>query len=202
MDYYERKLMRSGDSMRLCLICFIGMLFMLIMIMLTGCKTIKSAESHTENNTELKTDSASIETVKKDSTDIQHSTNVTEKEKTHTESHKEQRDSFVTVVDQNGNVIGTKEYHWLKESLKESSEREKRLEDSLKIYRLMYDSVGYYKARYDSISNIKQDEKYVEVEKQRSIKEKITTFFTDAIIGIIIFIVVIWLVKLLVKRRL
>lgn len=175
-------------------------LIMMIVLMLTGCKTIKSAESHTENNTEVKTDSTNIETVKKDSTDVQHSTNVTEKEKTHTESHTEQRDSFVTVVDQNGNVVGTKEYHWLKESLKESSEREKRLEDSLMIYRHKSDSIGYYRAKLDSISSIKQDEKIVEVEKQRSIKEKITTFLTDAVIGVIIFILVIWLVRLISKR--
>ena len=131
---------------------------------------------------------------------MEHKTNTTEKEKTHTESHKEQRDSFVTVVDQSGNVIGTKEYHWLKESLKESSEREKLLEDSLKIYRQMSDSIGYYRSKIDSISNIKQDERIVEVEKQRSINEKITTFLTDAVIGVIIFILVIWLVRLISKR--
>ena len=144
------------------------------MLALTGCKTIKSAETHTENRTEVKVDSTDTAKVHSDSTDVEHKTSTTEKEKTHTESHKEQRDSFVTVVDQNGNVIGTKEYHWLKESLKESSEREKLLEDSLKIYRQMSDSIGYYRSKIDSISNIKQDERIVEVEKQRSIKEKIS----------------------------
>lgn len=177
-------------------ICFV----IIAMLVLTGCKTIKSAESHTENHTELKTDSVSKETVHKDSTGVEHKTNTSEKEKTHTETHKEQRDSFVTVVDQNGNVIGTKEYHWLKESLRESSEREKRLEDSLMIYRHISDSIGYYKAKLDSISSIKQDEKIVEVERQQSIKEKITTFFSDAIIGVIIFIVIVIGIKLIVKR--
>ena len=195
MDYYERKLMRSGDSMRLCLICFIGMLFML-----TGCKTIKSAESHTENNTELKTDSASTETVKKDSTDIQHSTNVTEKEKTHTESHKEQRDSFVTVVDQNGNVVGTKEYHWLRETLREVSERERTLKDSLSMYRHISDSLNYYKEKLDSVSNLSQHEKIVEVEKEQSISEKVKTFFANAIVGVILFVLIVVFIKFIKKR--
>lgn len=177
-------------------ICFV----IIAMLVLTGCKTIKSAETHTENRTEVNVDSTDIAKVHSDSTGVEHKTSTTEKEKTHTESHKEQMDSFVTVVDQSGNVIGTKEYHWLKESLKESSEREKLLEDSLKIYRQMSDSIGYYRSKIDSISNIKQDERIVEVEKQRSIKEKITTFLTDAVIGVIIFILVIWLVRLISKR--
>ena len=177
-------------------ICFV----IIAMMVLTGCKTIKSAETHTENRTEVNVDSTDTAKVHSDSTGVEHKTSTTEKEKTHTESHKEQGDSFVTVVDQSGNVIGTKEYHWLKESLKESSEREKRLEDSLMIYRHKSDSIGYYRAKLDSISSIKQDEKIVEVEKQRSIKEKITTFLTDAVIGVIIFILVIWLVRLISKR--
>ena len=177
-------------------ICFV----IIALLVLTGCKTIKSAETHTENRTEVNVDSTDTAKVHSDSTGVEHKTSTTEKEKTHTESHKEQRDSFVTVVDQSGNVIGTKEYHWLKESLKESSEREKLLEDSIKIYRQMSDSIGYYRSKIDSISNIKQDERIVEVEKQRSIKEKITTFLTDAAIGVIIFILVIWLVRLISKR--
>ena len=148
-------------------ICFVS----IALLVLTGCKTIKSAETHTENRTEVNVDSTDTAKVHSDSTGVEHKTSTTEKEKTHTESHKEQRDSFVTVVDQSGNVIGTKEYHWLKESLKESSEREKLLEDSLKIYRQMSDSIGYYRSKIDSISNIKQDERIVEVEKQRSIKK-------------------------------
>lgn len=187
----------TGCGPRLYAACII---MTLIILMLTGCKTIKSAETHTENNTELKVDSASTGMVHTDSANVEHKTNISEKEKTHTESHKEQRDSFVTVVDQNGNVIGTKEYHWLKESLRESSEREKRLEDSLLIYRQISDSIGYYKSKLDSISSIKQDEKIVEVERQQSIKEKITTFFSDAIIGVIIFIILVIGIKLIVKR--
>ena len=144
-------------------ICFV----IIAMLVLTGCKTIKSAETHTENRTEVNVDSTDTAKVHSDSTGVEHKTSTTEKEKTHTE---------------------------------ESSEREKLLEDSLKIYRQMSDSIGYYRSKIDSISNIKQDERIVEVEKQRSIKEKITTFLTDAVIGVIIFILVIWLVRLISKR--
>lgn len=174
-------------------ICFV----IIALLVLAGCKTIKSAETHTENRTEVKVDSTDTAKVHSDSTDVEHKTNTTEKEKTHTESHKEQRDSFVTVVDQSGNVIGTKEYHWLKESLKESSEREKLLEDSLKIYRQMSDSIGYYRSKIDSISNIKQDEKIVEVEKERSLKERISTFLGNAATGVIIFIILVIGIRLI-----
>lgn len=167
------------------------------MMVLTGCKTIKSAETHTENRTEVNVDSTDVAKVYSDSTGVEHKTSTTEKEKTHTESHKEQRDSFVTVVDQNGNVIGTKEYHWLKESLKESSEREKRLEDSLMIYRQISDSIGYYKAKLDSISNIRQDEKIVEVEKEITLKERISTFLENAAIGVIVFIILVIGIRLI-----
>ena len=177
-------------------ICFV----IIAMLVLTGCKTIKSAETHIEDRTEVNVDSTDIAKVHSDSTGVEHKASTTEKEKTHTESHKEQRDSFVTVVDQNGNVIGTKEYHWLKESLKESSEREKRLEDSLMIYRQISDSIGYYKAKLDSISNIRQDEKIVEVEKERSLKERISTFLENAAIGVIVFIILVIGIKLIVKR--
>lgn len=177
-------------------ICFVIM----ASLMLTGCKTIKSAETHTENHTEVKVDSTDVAKVHSDSTGVKHKTNTTEKEKTHTESHKEQRDSFVTVVDQNGNVVETKEYHWLKESLKESSEREKRLEDSLMIYRHISDSVGYYKAKLDSISNIKQDDKIVEVKGEQSVGDKIKTFFAKAFIWIFVFMLLFIFIRLSAKK--
>lgn len=171
-----------------------------VILMLCGCRTVKSAESHTEQNTEQRKDSTDVSTVQKDSTAIEHKTSTTEREKTHTETHKEQRDSFVTVVDQNGNVVGTREYHWLRESLREVSEREKRLEDSLAIYRSRYDSVGYYKARLDSLSRIIQDEKFVEVEKDKSIKQRISTFFSDVAIGLTVLIIIYIGISLIMRR--
>ena len=175
-------------------------IFFIILMCFVSCKTIKSAESYKENNTEIKKDSADVSVSHGDTTKIEHNTKEKEKEKTHTESHTEKKDSMVTVVDQNGNVIGKKEYHWLRETLKEKSEREKILEDSLGIFRHLSDSVCHYKAMYDSISNIAQKEKKVEVEKGQSLGQRISTFFADAIIGVIIFVLLFMLIRLIIGR--
>lgn len=171
-----------------------------MIILLTGCKTVKSVENHTENNTELKTDSTSTEKEHKDSTNVTHNTNTTEKEKSHTESHKEKKDSVVTVVDQNGNVIGFKEYHWIKETLREMSEREKRLEDSLLIYRQISDSISFYKEKMDSLSNIVNDSQYIEVEKKQSLKDRLFDFFKDAVIVLVLFLIFKIVLKLVLKK--
>jgi Fe2+ transport system protein B len=199
-DYYDNKLMRSGVNLKVCFYSLIWIVVLLIVAGLVSCKTIKSVENTTENNTVVTTDSTNTSSVKQDSTVIEHNTNTTEKEKTHTESHTEKKDSMVTVVDQNGNVIGTKEFHWLRETLREVSEREKSLEDYLSIYRHRYDSLGYYKAKFDSLSHEKNHEKIVEVEKERSLKDKISTFISDAILGVFIFILVIFVIRLIKKR--
>lgn len=199
-DYYDNKLMRSGVNLKVCFYSLIWIVVLLIVAGLVSCKTIKSVENTTENNTVVTTDSTNTSSVQQDSTVIEHNTNTTEKEKTHTESHTEKKDSMVTVVDQNGNVIGTKEFHWLRETLREVSEREKSLEDSLSIYRHRYDSLGYYKAKFDSLSHEKNHEKIVEVEKERSLKDKISTFISDAILGVFIFILVIFVIRLIKKR--
>lgn len=199
-DYYDNKLMRSGVNLKVCFYSLIWIVVLLIVAGLVSCKTIKSVENTTENNTVVTTDSTNTSSVQQDSTVIEHNTNTTEKEKTHTESHTEKKDSMVTVVDQNGNVIGTKEFHWLRETLREVSEREKSLEDSLSIYRHIYDSLGYYKAKFDSLSHEKNHEKIVEVEKERSLKDKISTFISDAILGVFIFILVIFVIRLIKKR--
>lgn len=199
-DYYDNKLMRSGVNLKVCFYSLIWIVVLLIVAGLVSCKTIKSVENTTENNTVVTTDSTNTSSVQQDSTVIEHNTNTTEKEKTHTESHTEKKDSMVTVVDQNGNVIGTKEFHWLRETLREVSEREKSLEDSLSIYRHRYDSLGYYKAKFDSLRHEKNHEKIVEVEKERSLKDKISTFISDAILGVFIFILVIFVIRLIKKR--
>lgn len=175
-------------------------IFFIILMCFVSCKTIKSAESYKENKTEIKKDSTDVSESHNDVTLIEHNTKEKEKEKTHTESHTEKKDSTVTIVDQNGNVIGTKEYHWLRETLREASKREKILEDSLGIFRHLSDSVCHYKAMYDSISNIAQKEKFVEVEKEQSLRQRISTFFADAIIGVIIFVLVFMVIRLIIGR--
>lgn len=200
-DYYDRKLMRSGYSYKVCFYSMIWIVILLIIACLMSCKTIKSVENTTENNTAVTTDSTDTASVHQDSTVIEHNTNTSEKEKTHTESHTEKKDSMVTVVDQSGNVIGTKEYHWLRETLREVSEREKILEDSLGIYRHVFDSLGYYRAKFDSLSHERQHEKVVEVEKERSLIDKLSTFIADAAIGVIIFILIVIIVRLIKKKK-
>lgn len=51
-DYYERKLARSGPSMRVCFYCFIGIVILTIMALFMSCKTqyVPVVETHTEHH--------------------------------------------------------------------------------------------------------------------------------------------------------
>ena len=179
------------------LIC--GILFF-VAVFFASCKTVKEAEIIKEEKTEVETDSTDVSTFHVDTARTEHSKQESEKEKTNTESHTEKRDSFVTVVDQNGNVVGTKEYHWLRESLREISERERILSDSLATYRHISDSLNSYRTKLDSLSSLSKKEKTVKVEKEQSIGEKIKTFFANAIIGVISFVLIVTVVRLIRKR--
>lgn len=179
------------------LIC--GILFF-VAVFFASCKTVRQAEIIKEEKTEIRSDSADVSTAHVDTARTEHSKQESETEKTNTESHTEKRDSFVTVVDQNGNVIGTKEYHWLRESLREVSERERILRDSLATYRHISDSLSYYRAKLDSLSSLSQKEKIVEMEKEQSIGEKIKTFFSNAIVGVISFVLIVIFVILIGKK--
>lgn len=182
-----------GPTLMYGIVFFIAMLF-------SGCKTIKQAEAIKENKTEISNDSTDVSSVHVDTALTEHIKQEKEKEKTNTESHTEKKDSFVTVVDQNGNVVGTKEYHWLRETLREVSERERTLKDSLSMYRHISDSLNYYKEKLDSVSNLSQREKIVEVEKEQSISEKVKTFFANAIVGVILFVLIVVFIKFIKKR--
>lgn len=175
-------------------------ILLFVLICFASCRTVKQAETIKENKTEISNDSTDVSSIHVDTALTEHIKQEKEKEKTNTESHTEKKDSFVTVVDQNGNVVGTKEYHWLKETLREVSERERILKDSLSMYRHISDSLNYYKEKLDSVSNLSQREKIVEVEKEQSIGEKIKTFFANAVIGVILFVLIVIVVRLICKK--
>lgn len=164
-------------------------ILLFVLIFFASCRTVKQAETTTEEKTEIRSDSTDVSATHSDTNRTEHSKQESEREKTNTESHTEKKDSFVTVVDQNGNVVGTKEYHWLKETLREVSERERILKDSLSMYRHISDSLNYYKEKLDSVSNLSQREKFVEVERSQTMKEKLTAFASHALIGIFVFII-------------
>ncbi len=164
-------------------------ILLFVLICFASCRTVKQAETIKENKTEISNDSTDVSSIHVDTALTEHIKQEKEKEKTNTESHTEKKDSFVTVVDQNGNVVGTKEYHWLKETLREVSERERILKDSLSMYRHISDSLNYYKEKLDSVSNLSQREKIVEVERSQTMKEKLTAFASHALIGIFVFII-------------
>lgn len=175
-------------------------ILLFVLICFASCRTVKQAEAIKENKTEISNDSTDVSSIHVDTALTEHIKQEKEREKTNTESHTEKKDSFVTVVDQNGNVVGTKEYHWLKETLREVSERERILKDSLSMYRHISDSLNYYKEKLDSVSNLSQREKIVEVEKEQSIGEKVKTFFANAIIGVILFVLIVIVVRLICKK--
>ena len=100
MDYYKRKFRRSGESLRIGFICFIGIIICLIVGgILSSCKTYRSTE-----RTEIR-DSVRI----KDSLRITDSTNVTNK--IVIKDSTRIKDSTVIILDSAGNIKQIKEYH-------------------------------------------------------------------------------------------
>ena len=172
----------------------------LIITLLTSCRTVKQAETTTEKKTEVRNDSSNVSAVHVDTANVEHSKHEKEREKTSTESNVEKKDSFVTVVDQNGNVVGTKEYHWLKETLREVSERERILKDSLSMYRHISDSLSYYRGKLDSLSHLSNYEKTIEVEKKLSMWQQFKVDYGGYSIGTSFFLVMLIITRLLRKQ--
>lgn len=75
MDYYERKFRCSGSALRVCWICFLAIVIILILGSLTGCKTI----TKTEIIEKVRTDTTYIVKHQKDSVWLHDSIHVKEK---------------------------------------------------------------------------------------------------------------------------
>ena len=74
-----------------------GIVFFIVMLF-SGCKTIKQAETIKENKTEISNDSIDVSAVHADTTLVEHNKQEKEKEITNIESYMEKKDSFVNVI--------------------------------------------------------------------------------------------------------
>lgn len=117
----------------------------------TSCITKKDVVKDEKETTETKVDSVIIETIKQDTTNVAHKTNIRETEKVETETNIEKHDSTIMMVDVNGNVIKQEIWHKENKVTSRNREYEKRLLDSLAYYRLMVDSLRQYQAKNDTI---------------------------------------------------
>lgn len=72
MDYYDRKLMRSGDSMKACIMSLAGIILLLILCFLTSCKSQQQivTEIETEKDS-LRTEIRYIERIVKDTVEVE-----------------------------------------------------------------------------------------------------------------------------------
>lgn len=184
-------------------LAFYALVAAFVFLTLAGCGTTSHTEIHQKEMTEVSTDSASTEKVAADTTRTEHKTTEREKTETSKETHTEKRDSTVTVVDKDGNVIGWKEYHWLVASIRELGSTERRLTDSLSEYRSRADSLSYYRHIADSLSSVRSDA--VEV-----VREKPLTWWQRAKIAcggwamtalVLVSIIISWLVMKRLRRR-
>ena len=166
-EYYIRlwqqnQMLNNGCGTPLYIAIIVG-----VIIMLSSCATKKRVIEDEHVKTEVKIDSTETESVKIDSTDTTHKTEVTEKEVTSTDTKVEKSDSTVMVVDTQGNVIKQETWHKEKETVSRNREYEKQLLDSIAHFRLARDSLRRYVAKCDSLQEQLKHKEYITVEKTK-----------------------------------
>lgn len=140
---------------------------LIIFLTLSSCATKKHIAETEKTKTEIKVDSADVQSAKVDSTDTSHKTEKTENEKVETETKIEKSDSTVMTVDKDGNVIKQESWHKERETISRNREYERLLLDSIAHYKLTQDSLRQYRSRYDSLQQqlIHKESKVAEVIK-------------------------------------
>ena len=166
-DYYDKKLQRSGPTMKICFYCFLGIVVAFILAAFTSCKTkyVPVVETHTEHHWH---------------TDSVHQT----------DSVINQETTLIKEVDsatmaKYGIQLKNMERAWLIQN--DKLQREISRLESMKS-----DTVH----KVDSVPKIV----IKEVEKKQSLTQRISTFFADAIIGVIIFVLVFMVIRLIIGR--
>lgn len=180
-EYLKRK---EKKSMVGCLYSLTGIFVLFILCLLCflcSCTTTKYVPIE-----KVKTEYVYVN--QKDSTKEEQSHKETEKEKHVTNTHTEERDSSATTLDQQGNIIKQENWHWRNTTNTEYIEREKVLQDSLKILH----------NRLDSLASEKRDSIQVPypVEKKLTKWQQVKIDWGGkAIVGIVVVIfILIWLV--------
>lgn len=182
MSYYDSKLIKRTKDLKGCCWLFIVMLAAIALgALLSSCRCIRYVPIE-----KIKTEYVYVN--QKDSTKEEQSHKETEKEKHVTNTHTEERDSSATTLDQQGNIIKQENWHWRNTTNTEYIEREKVLQDSLKILH----------NRLDSLASEKVDSIPVPypVEKKLSKWEQIKIDLGGWMVGFIILSIIVFCVYL------
>ena len=140
-------------------------LIICVVLLFSSCATKKHIVENDHQKTEVKVDSTDVRSVKVDSTDTEHKTEIKETEKVETETKVEKSDSTVMTVDAQGNVIKQETWHKEKETVSRNREYEKCLKDSIDRIKLERDSLLAYVSRCDSLQEKLSHKEYITVEK-------------------------------------
>lgn len=140
-DYYRSE-EKMEYSYKCCMFALIGMIVGVVLAILTSCTTTRYVPV-------IQKQKENVYVNKKDSSGDNYIQNQSEKESRTSNIYTEKRDSSVTTVDQQGNVINQEHWHWSNTSSKEYIEKEKILKDSIDRLRVINDSLSALKS--DSI---------------------------------------------------
>jgi len=138
-----------------------------VVLLFSSCATKKHIVENDHQKTEVKVDSTDVQSVKVDSTDTEHKTEIKETEKVETETKVEKSDSTVMTVDAQGNVIKQETWHKEKATVSRNREYEKQLLDSIAHFRLARDSLRQYIAKCDSLTEMINHQEVKVVEKTK-----------------------------------
>ena len=145
---------------------YIAVIFFVIMLF-ASCATKKHIVENDHQKTEVKIDSTDVQSVKVDSTDTTHKTDVKEMEKVETETKVEKSDSTVMTVDAQGNVIKQETWHKEKETISRNREYERQLLDSIAYFKLARDSLKQYVVKCDSLQEQLSHKESTVIEKTK-----------------------------------
>ena len=156
----QNQMLNNGCGTPFCIALIIS-----VVLLFSSCATKKHIVENDHQKTEIKVDSTNVQSVKVDSTDTEHKTEIKETEKVETETKVEKSDSTVVTVDTNGNVVKQETWHKEKETVSRNREYEKQLLDSIAHFRLARDSLRQYVAKCDSLQEKLSHKEYITVEK-------------------------------------
>lgn len=183
VDVWEKSFNQNGCSTPL----YAVIIFCVIMA-LSSCATKKRVLETDHTTTTVKIDSTETEKTQKDTTEIKHTTEITNNTNTNTESKIEKSDSTVVTVDTNGNVVKQETWHKEKETVKTNTERERILRDSISQYKHVVDSLSKFKLKCDSLQEKLSKKEFVTVEKQKIPKFCYATTIFSILVLIFVFI--------------
>lgn len=166
---------------------------------LTGCRTIKESEMTNENH-KLSELMERMDSMMRTSYTWQQDLYSKQSSLVDSFRHNEKRDSnHVVVINEKGDTV--RERIEIYHEVEKDHSSEKQVEEMLvqKIEKL--DSMLRVSVEKQAVTDslLRERDKYKEVEKEKTLGQRISTFFTDALVCVIIFVLVYIILK--VKRK-